>query len=245
MTMKKWGSMLLAGALVIGVAFSTSAATKAPVKKNVEYVALGDSLAAGQTPDGYIDYGYPDYIADTFKKSKQYKLIDYENDAIPGYTSIQLKNDLLNSSKIKKQVKEATHITIDIGANDLLAILKENQDLSQQKVQDQLTAAISAVGENLQAILSKIDQLNPKAKVYVMGYYNPFPYYPDKQQALLLPKLTSFNEQISSVAKKNGDKYVSVFKVINDKYLPNPFDIHLNKTGYKVVANEFWKVISK
>ena len=26
-----------------------------------------------------------------------------------------------------------------------------------------------------------------------------------------------------------------------EKYMPNPEDIHLSKTGYQAVANEFWK----
>ena len=40
-----------------------------------------------------------------------------------------VKNDMLKSYKIRKEVKEATHITIDIGANDFLSILKTNPDL--------------------------------------------------------------------------------------------------------------------
>ena len=46
----------------------------------------------------------------------------------PGYTSEHVKNDILKSYKIRKEVKEATHITIDIGANDFLSILKTNPD---------------------------------------------------------------------------------------------------------------------
>ena len=99
-------------------------AVKKPIQ--VQYVALGDSLAAGQTPTGYIDSGYPDYIVKNFKGQK-YKLVDYDNYGIPGYTSDQLKNDILKSYKIRKEVKQATHITIDIGANDFLSVLKQIQ----------------------------------------------------------------------------------------------------------------------
>ena len=48
-------SLLLAGALIVGLPYnSTMSAKKAAVKKpvQVQYVALGDSLAAGLTPTG-------------------------------------------------------------------------------------------------------------------------------------------------------------------------------------------------
>ena len=229
----KAASMLLAVALV---ATPLSATAK---QSTVEYVALGDSLAAGQTPDGIIDYGYADYVADTFVKNK-YKLADFDNFGVPGYTSEKLKNDLIKSSKVRKEIREATHITIDIGANDLLGKIKTDPYNAQD--------AISTVSVNLQTILRTIDKLNPKAKVYVMGYYNPFPYYPKEQQELLLPLLKGLNEQIKTVAKKNGDTYISTETQINKKYkeyLPNKQDIHLSKSGYKVIAKEFWKGISK
>src|SRR3954447_15015999 len=102
---KKITSLLLAGVLVVGLPYSAMSAKKAAVKKpvQVQYVALGDSLAAGQTPTGYIDYGYPDYVANNFKGTK-YKLVDYDNFGIPGYTSVQVKNDMLKSYKIRKEI---------------------------------------------------------------------------------------------------------------------------------------------
>lgn len=240
---KKITSMILAGVLIVGLPYSSFAAKKTAVKKpvQVQYVALGDSLAAGKTPTGFIDYGYPDYVADNFKGTK-YKLVDYDNFGVSGYTTVNLKNDILNSSKIRKEIKEATHITIDIGANDFLNILKTTQDTAT------VLGAIGEVKANLDTILSTIDKLNSKAKVYVMGYYNPFPYITDPAKQEQVQKLLEgVNAQIKVIAAKNGDTYVST-KIINNKdkykeYLPNPDDIHLSKTGYKVVAKEFWKYI--
>lgn len=196
-------------------------------------------MAAGQSPFGFIDYGYPDYIAEYFVSNK-YKLADFDNFGVPGYTSVHLKNDILKSGKIKKEIKEATHITIDIGANDLLGKLKTDPANAAD--------AIATVSANLQTILSTIDQLNPQATVYVMGYYNPFPSYPKEQQAALQPLLKALNAQIEAAAKKNRDTYVATEAQIAknyQEYLPNPQDIHLSQTGYKAVAAEFWKAISK
>jgi hypothetical protein len=41
--------------------------------------------------------------------------------------------------------------------------------------------------------LKTIDQLNPNVKVYVMGYYNPFPYLLNEHQKPLLSLLDTLN----------------------------------------------------
>ncbi len=241
---KKITSLLLAGALVVGLPYSSAmSAKKTTVKKpiQIQYVALGDSLAAGQTPQGYIDSGYPDYISHNFKGTK-YKLVDYDNFGIPGYTSVKLKNDILKSYKIRKEVKEATHITIDIGANDFLSILKTNPDPALA------LGALKDVETNLNTILSTIDKINPKAKVYVMGYYNPFPYYPAELQQEIVPLLDAVNNKIKAVAAKNKDTFIPTKELVAknyEEYLPNSEDIHLSKVGYQAVAKEFWSKINK
>ncbi|WP_409304203.1 SGNH/GDSL hydrolase family protein [Peribacillus sp. SCS-155] len=245
---KKVASLLLASALMVGVPFSVSAKTAAkpalkPVPpKTVQYVALGDSLAAGQTPSGYIDYGYPDYVASYFTaNSKLYKLADFDNFGVRGYTTENVKKDLQSSKKIQKEVKEATHITIDIGANDILGVMKDPS-----KAQE----ALAAIDANIRDILAKIDKLNPKAKVFVMGYYNPYPYLPELEQQSIVSIVKLGNSKIEAAAKAHGDTYVPTMQIINvtkdnkfQQYLTNPADIHLSDAGYKVVAAEFWKAI--
>ncbi|MFK9091673.1 L,D-transpeptidase family protein [Bacillus salipaludis] len=202
----------------------------------VEYVALGDSLAAGLMPDGQTDnLGYPDYIAENFGKA--YDIIDFDNFGVSGFTTGHVIEQLKDAG-VQKEIKEATHLTIDIGANDLLPVI--------QKDPTQAPAAIGTISANLNTILTKIDELNPKVKVYVMGYYNPFPYLPQEQQAQLIPVLTAFNGQIQAQAVQHGDTFVATDAVIASnfqEYLPNPANIHLSLTGYKALAGEFWKVM--
>ncbi|ETI66592.1 L,D-transpeptidase family protein [Neobacillus vireti] len=201
----------------------------------VDYVALGDSLAAGITPDGKKDLGYPDYIANNFKKS--YDLLDFANFGVSGYKTADLIEQL-KKADVQKEIKAATHITLDIGANDLLPVLQTNPA--------QAPEVIGTVAANLNTILSTIDQLNPKVKVYVMGYYNPFLHYPQEQQAPLLPLLEGLNGQIKAQAIQHGDTFVPTEKVIAvnfKEYLPVPESIHLSLTGYQALAGEFWKVM--
>jgi lysophospholipase L1-like esterase len=110
-----------------------------------------------------------------------------------------------------------------------------------------MTALIN-VQNNLNYILATIDALNPNVDVYVMSYYNPFPYLAKEQQESLMSLLDHLNIVIKEAANINNNVYVPTDKVIAkhyQDYLPNPQDIHLSLEGYQVVAKEFWKAIMK
>ncbi|WP_026575850.1 SGNH/GDSL hydrolase family protein [Bacillus sp. UNC438CL73TsuS30] len=235
---KRFSSLLLAGTLITSLPIATMA--KGPEKKVIDYVALGDSLAAGITPDGKFigDYGYPHYLVTRFEQS-QYT-VGYDNLSFPGKTSGQLLNDVLTSADVQTKISEAEFITIDIGSNDLLPLFGSQRF-------DLLPSAIGTIAVNLNSILTKIDQLNPNTKVYVMGYYNPFPYITNLQP-LIKPTLDNLNGTIEAQAIAHGDTYVPTEDIIAkhyEEYLPNPTNVHLSLEGYQIVAKEFWKAIDK
>lgn len=204
----------------------------------IRYVALGDSLAAGQTPYHTIGLSYANFIADYYKK--EHVTVKLFNEGVSGFTSEQLKQSILLNQAEQMEIRNANIITVDIGANDLLGVLTTNPS--------QVPQAIQNVGSNLYVILSTIRQLNRHAHVYVMGYYNPFPYLPSDQQASLLSMLNGLNQTIQSTAKVNQASFVPTEKAIAKNpylYIPNPLDIHLSLAGYQTVANEFWKYIDR
>ncbi|NWQ39536.1 hypothetical protein MLOOGBEN_02340 [Bacillus sp. EB106-08-02-XG196] len=230
---KKFKSLLLVGVLVASLPVTTLA--KGPEKKVIDYVALGDSLAAGATPFGKKDFGYPDYLAKRFEQS-QYT-VDFDNFAVGGYKSGDVVNQVLTNPDVIASIKEAEYLTIDIGGNDLLSVVLTKGDVP---------AAIGTTAAKIDFILKTIDSLNPNAKVYVMGYFNVLPYMPG--QEVLLPILDTFNGAIEHTAIVNGDTFVPTAKIIAKDYptyLPNPADIHLSLEGYQAVAKEFWKYIDK
>lgn len=212
----------------------------------VAYVALGDSLASGMTPEGQDrspvngvdpDWGYPNYIAEKFSKSHQ--LLGFNNFGVSGYTTDDLIADL-GKEAVQQEIKNATHITIDIGINDLYPMLQT--DLV--KAQEELTI----ITEKINTILATIDQLNPNGKVYVMGYYNPLPYVTVPEQKEQINQIIqTFNAQTQSQANQHGDTYVSTAQIINEQnytnYIPNPNNINPNLQGYQAIAEEFWKVM--
>ncbi|NDI34958.1 GDSL-type esterase/lipase family protein [Chengkuizengella sediminis] len=116
----------------------------------LNYVALGDSIAAGFTPEGEIDEGYSDFIEEYLTEDEP--LITYTKQfAIPGLTTSDLngliENDLsteqflllfggefpaplvgeisenisIENLTIQDAIEEADVITLTIGANDILS----------------------------------------------------------------------------------------------------------------------------
>jgi lysophospholipase L1-like esterase len=244
-------SWFISLALLITLIFPHQTHALRPVKQ-LTYLALGDSLAAGQTPYFRIGKGYTDMLAEDFKKigfldsfSKQY--------AFSGYTSQKVLADIQNDVKkgsgdttgIRGSIAKADVITLDAGANDLLRKMIRTEEglfIDPAVLQEVLTQ----INANIKDILQKIHTLNPQAKVYVMGYYNAYPYLPVEQQEQFLPILNMLNEAIQDAAAVKDATYVPTkdAMAINPKTnLPNPSDIHPGLKGYEVIANEFWKVV--
>ena len=73
--------------------------------KKIYYLSLGDSLAAGQTPNNTLEESYGDYVADYLKDRGVLEF--YTKDfSKSGYRSIDLLNDLKNNKVIKVNGKE-------------------------------------------------------------------------------------------------------------------------------------------
>ena len=226
--------------------------------QKLDYLALGDSLAAGQTPDKQLGKGYTDYLANQLNKIDRLASFD-KRFSVPGYTTTNLLNDLQtnvikpgidgNTVDIHSSIQKAELITMDIGANDLLQQIIDpttgsiKVDVDQQK----LIAALTGVGENLVNILTQIKTLNPNADVYLMGYYNPFPYASVETKAQLTILLNQLNQTIENAGKPFSVTFVPTansFAVNGTALLPNPQDIHPNEAGYLTLANQFWKTIN-
>ncbi len=88
------------------------------------YVAIGDSLAAGQTPYQEIDTGYSDLIAMRLGLIGQIGHYTKEL-AFPGFTTIDVLQRV-KSTEASELLANATLITISAGANDLLRLVQVN-----------------------------------------------------------------------------------------------------------------------
>ncbi len=83
--------------------------------KQIDYVALGDSLAAGILSDNTLGFGYVSNIASNLE-SRGYE-VNLLNKGVPGATSEDVLSELPEIAKLA----DADIITISVGANDVLA----------------------------------------------------------------------------------------------------------------------------
>src|SRR5690625_1642471 len=220
----------------------------------LNYVALGDSLAAGflnktDPPLYEIGNGYPFFIKQGIEAEMGYG-INLTNRGIGGYTTedvrIQVEYDLV----VQAQIESADFITLDAGANDLLgavdigAIDMSDPESMEAALQDAM-AALSQVEENMDVILNKITELNPDAPIYVMGYYNALPYLEDMQEIVVMI-IGMLNDTIYDVTSNYEASYVPTFAAYEgnyELYLPNLNNIHQTEEGYEVIADLFLEQI--
>ncbi|UUZ86491.1 GDSL-type esterase/lipase family protein [Paenibacillus sp. P26] len=222
---------------------------------------MGDSLAAGMTPTGGLDKSYADYLAASLQAAGY--LTGYERRyAYPGYTTDNVLADLkANVTKsvygssepdtvgIRGYAAQSNLITLDAGANDLLALVhRDTVTGGVYLVPSEVPPMLVKVQSNMAQILQELKTLNPSADIYVMGYYNPFPYLPAEVQAGLIPVLDQLNLTLQQTAAAAGAAFVPTKDVIGANraaYIPNPSNIHLSLAGYQAVAGEFWKKVQQ
>ncbi|WP_042479184.1 S-layer homology domain-containing protein [Bacillus ndiopicus] len=221
--------------------------------ENLDYLALGDSLAAGIQETGELGLSYADFLA--LSMTEEYNLSSYNKGfAYPGYTTADVLNDIKNnvtkpiynadglqseSVAIRDAIANAEVITISAGANDIL------KHFNKETLEFDLKGAfegIQQMGKNYEAILKEIIAINPDAYVLIMGYYNPFPYLDDSLQVQLDALVSAINKIIREASSNQMAIFVDTAEYIASDfktYLPNPQNIHLSEAGYKLVADLF------
>lgn len=230
--MSKWIVTLL-------ILFALSSVFPASAAARQVYVALGDSLAAGQTPYREIDQGYTDLVAGELARSGQLALFSKDL-AFPGFTAEQVLNSI-ETEEAQNLVSQASLITVSAGANDLLRIVNANPDqgtLAFQQVQ--VDFALNQARISVETLLKKLEELAPQANVLVVGYYFAYPHVADFQKEGTSKQLDRLNQILEQSARKYGATYVDVTERMNTDlkaFVPNPADVHPVQEGYRQMAN--------
>lgn len=215
-------------------------------KPTLQYVALGDSLAAGFLNSQEIGEGYPVYIAQGIEEETLYQ-VNLMNYGVGGYTTEHLLEQIARTD-VQQDIAKADFITIDIGANDILWRIGTDFDLTDpdelQRIVQEVYEVLSIISVNVEKILFQIQQLNPDVPIFFMEYYNALPYLDNQEMIELM--ITILNSTLQEVAEYYGAIFVPVYDAfdgMHDFYLPNPNDIHPTKEGYEVIASLFLEEI--
>lgn len=212
---------------------------KVTYNNKIDYLALGDGLALGQTYYGTVGYGYTDYVADYLKNQKKLKTYN-KNFAENHITVKQLKNDIENNKKeivdgktiyINNAIANAEVITLSIGNYEISDINKyinyEYEALL--KTETLITDVIS--------IINLIRKYNNNATLYFIGYYS---YGKENNDKII--KYT--DEKFENLSKKNNFTFIKISNIFskNIEYLPNTLANYPSREGYKNISK---KIITK
>src|SRR5699024_12343962 len=190
-------------------------------------VAVGDSLTQG-VGDTNDEGGYVGILDHTINQNKH--LADFDNYGKRGNRTDQLLKRL-NTQEISESIKDADMVTITIGANDIMQILKENiTDLSYEDFREER----DNYEKRLHKIFDKIRDLNQDTEIYLIGLYNPYEkYFPDISElgAIVEDWNTTGEKVINEYENTTFIPIIDLFKNADEKILAGD-NFHPNTRGY-------------
>src|SRR3989442_6531569 len=246
---------LLAAFLLVGLlapAPPTTGAHQAPV-----YLALGASLAFGVGASNPSTTGYVGRVYETLKKSERYQATGLElaNRSVPGAKSTDLLapggqlDSAVNLISQRQQdaspaANEVEIITIDIGGNDLLALVAPGSPCLQSASVEPCRAAfgevLSAIQTNLTETIRRLRLAAPEAIIVVVDLYNPFSGTGALREPIAELGVGQANGVIGAVVAKAElqAREASVFQLFSGRGRQGiaPVGIHPNDNGHAVIA---------
>lgn len=207
----------------------------------INYVSIGDSLAAGKNPYGEIGYGYSDYLAQQLKDEK--KLSTYtKKHVVDNATSKDLLESIKNNSQLKRDLRESDLVTISIGIYDFSENLKRDSiDVSRLL---ELKSIVKIIMPDIEGVIKETRKY-AKKEIIIVGYYNPIPFLFNTSGSDLDQLFGYIDDEYRKISEKYNVKYVSMYQLFknNNDFLPNPGDIHPSLEGYKAMSKEIIKIL--
>ena len=237
--------LILSVCIVVFVIFSAIFPVSGAEKP--DYVALGDSIAAGFGLDSPSE-AYPAILAETLG-------LKLSNFAQTGLTSEELKEQIAGFSKKEKDiVANAELITISIGGNDLIGEKIRNTVLPEilrsvllgdYTLSDTMTKIYQTLKDNLMDIISMLRELNPDAVILLQTLYNPYlggeyTYLGYNIGNGLDYYVQKVNDIYAAAQQESGSFFIiDVAGQMNgvSEYFYPTFDFHPTAAGHEAIAN--------
>ncbi|WP_144509709.1 GDSL-type esterase/lipase family protein [Bacillus sp. FJAT-22090] len=200
--------------------------------RTIELVGLGDSLTQGVGDE--LKRG--GYIGLLQKEISQYKGIEeviLTNTAKRGRRSDQLLK-MLKAGEIDHQLRKADIITLTIGGNDMMKVVKK--DLFDLKVEN-FERELVKFEKNYDRILEEIREVNSSAPIILLGLYNPITAVTDEKSEID-SIVADWNNTIESMAYSDVN---ACFVPIDQLFITNANLVyhtdffHPNSKGYELI----------
>ena len=237
-----------------GDRFRTEKKVSALSVKHLSYAALGDSLTEG-VGDATGQGGFVPLFAKEIENSTGGS-VGSQNFGKAGDTSTQIYNRMMKSKKITDGLKKANIITITIGGNDVLKVIRDNVTKLSSMTEKDFVKPEELYQARVKKLLDKIREDNPQAQIYVLGIYNPF-YLNFPDLTVMQNVIDSWNTATAGVVsqekntyfipinnllyKGSGDKQAveadSSTSAVANNLLYTEDHFHPNNIGYQIMAD--------
>ena len=200
--------------------------------ETIYYLALGDSLTRG-IGDETNQYGFTSILAKEMQKSPNVLSVELDNRGKNGRRSYQMIK-LVKSGHYDEELKKASFITITLGGNDVMKIVKK--DLFNLKVSmftKELPLFVERYNEIIRLIREKTD-----VPIVLVGFYNPLSIITN-QATPFESIIKEWNGEIEKISKSEQN---ICFVPIEDLFSSNVDMVyhtdffHPNANGYNVMA---------
>ncbi|HEL0096134.1 TPA: SGNH/GDSL hydrolase family protein [Streptococcus equi subsp. zooepidemicus] len=229
-------------------------------KISLNYIAIGDSLTEGvgdlTNQGGFVPLLSGD-LGDYFNAT-----VNTENYGVSGNTSQQILTRMTENKEITEQLKKANLMTLTVGGNDVLAVIRKN--LANLKVSNFKKPA-RQYQERLRKILDLARKDNQDLPIFVLGIYNPF-YLNFQELTEMQTVINDWNKKIQEVVDDYDHVYFVpindlLYKgvdgkegivqstgeqttIVNDALFSGDH-FHPNNTGYQIMSDAVMETIRK
>lgn len=198
--------------------------------KPIQYLALGDSLTRG-VGDETGRFGYTKRLATALEKWPGISEVQLDNRGKNGRRSDQLLS-LLEDGHYDEKLSEADLITMTLGGNDVMKIVKA--DIFSLK-KEMFEKELPRFEKRYTEIVRQIRQRNQTAPIILIGFYNPFSIVTDEDTPFITI-IDEWNTSILEIATKDRNAcfvpIADLFTTNNEMVYHTDF-FHPNASGYE------------
>ncbi|MEG0472170.1 MAG: GDSL-type esterase/lipase family protein [Solibacillus sp.] len=197
--------------------------------RDVKFLALGDSLTRG-IGDEKKEFGYTVRLQNELEKWSAVKEVELDNRGKNGRRSDQLLA-LVKKGHYDEEIAEADIITMTLGGNDVMKVVKKNLFTLQKSMFDKEVPKFTA---NYEEIMAEIRMRNPEVPIILVGFYNPFSIIVDEVTPFEII-VQEWNTTIEELAQQDEN---ACFVSIEDLFTSNEDMVyhvdffHPNSAGY-------------
>lgn len=214
---------------------------KVVLAKPLKLLSLGDSLTDG-VGDEYKKDGYVGRLAQSLETWPSISVVEVDNRGKRGRRSTTLL-ELLKEGHYDKELQEVQLITMTMGGNDVMKVVKE--DLLSLK-RERFDKERVKYAKRYTEILANIRERNKTVPIILIGFYNPFSIVTEENNEFdtIIDEWNNVMEELASEDPRACYVEVSDLFDSNDDMVYHSDFFHPNASGYEKMTERIVSTIS-